>query len=393
MDQRNLTEAWEAMEAQENLMESKKKIKEEGTMTTAPASEAEGQFKQKLGKKVNETAKPVDPKKVATAAKLGAGVAGTDESETVGAAIGTSMTNEEQLPDEPLPPGAEDIMGGESEGMEDPVAATQDIEDVDDVTTDAPTEDASIDAENAEHAIAAIQAKYPNAVITISVELPEDQFDTSIVAAAQEVTGSTDETIGGDESIEDTNPTDIEADLGDEENAPLNESRKVVIKKKRKQIREMFENLEGDELTTDETEPVAADVGTEEAPVATEVNDNKITLTPEQWAQVVATSELLNVDTEVPGDEAALDVDASAEVAPETDEEVVDENIVKKGKTGKPVTHTILDLDRTSDAPAQEPSIRRPTTTIDPRAIKKDTLKESFNAELAGYADALRRLL
>jgi hypothetical protein len=102
----------------------------------------------------------------------------------------------------------------------------------------------------------------------------------------------------------------------------LKESRKAAIKAARSKIRKLFEQAEeieapeGDvEAPVDGTEPVE---GAPVVEVPVEVTDTKITLSPEQWDQVVATAD---VASEAPpegdmGDADAPVADETAEIDP-----------------------------------------------------------------------------
>jgi hypothetical protein len=277
-------------------------------------------------------------------------------------------------------------------------------------------EDVSVDAETAEQVVDAIMKQYPGAVITISVQLPEETpFDTDLVAAAQEVVGGGAE--GGEEVGAEVAP---EADPSLDGAAPdaaagspedLMEKRKVIISKTRKQIKEMFARMS--EEGEDEVPAVdpAADPAAEVAPEAdpsldgaapaedvlepeTEVGDTKIALSPEQWGQVLATSDLLNGGAEgeegdvgseeVPGAELAPEAGAEDGAAPA--EEPIDELRTEVDLDGPGAKMQILKKIEKGD-------FKKGNDKKQDVAIKPAGMNESFNAELAGYADSLSKLL
>jgi hypothetical protein len=475
--ERILIEAWEQIEAKERLDEAKKlgkgkacaiaspkkkvtavkgKLDEDGVGGPAGAgvgaasnTAAKGDTivksghaavaPAKLGSKPKKTyenrnARPIveaDPaikQAAASAAKKSiSNISSGKGNETDATLVGTVA--EEELPEAPLPPGAEEIAG--EVGAEDP-AGEAGAEPAPEIGAEDPAgeegEDVEVDAETAEQVVSAIKAQYPGAIITISVQLPEDTpFDTDLVAAAQEVVdgGATDldappvEAPEADPNLDGVPPENPEQDAADE----LLEKRKLVITKTRKHIREMFIRLEADDtLEVDGAKPVvdaapgegipqddgdAAINAAAGEPVAppeggpaavepeVEVGDTKISLTPEQWGQVLATGDLLSGGADAVDGETAGD----AEIAPEGGEEVAPEAGAEEGGEEAPA-EDLEELEKVTDKAGAlkalkiEPSDKTKTKNKDV-AIKPaaSAMNESFNAELAGYAEALQKLI
>lgn len=335
---------------------------------------------------------------------------------------------EEELPEAPGPEVPEDIaadLGGEEGGEADP--AGEEIPGVEDPAGEAG-EDVSVDAETAEQVVNAIMQQYPGAIITISVQLPDDTpFDTDLVAAAQEVVtgaGGEDPALAAPpapESDPNLDGVPVEDPEKDAAEAML-EKRKLVISKTRKQIKEMFaaEGLGDEELAAPPEagaedpaagleDPAAADPALDGAmdPAAgmdagvqpeVEVGDSKIALTPEQWGQVLATTDLLNgggadagaeeagSEIELPGGDAApAEGGEEAPAADAGEEEQLEE------------LKTEVDLDGPDARMQIKKKIEKSDFAKDKKqdvAIKKaGAMNESFNAELAGYAQALQKLI
>jgi hypothetical protein len=410
--ERTLIEAWQKIEANELLLEKQKKGKvacckkslgkvtavkkldEDGVGGPAGAgvgaasntasksdtivkSGAAAVAPAKLGKKLCKEDIKSDASAVAqnSVRNVKSGKGNATDATLVG-----SMVSEEDVP-------GEEIVDPHAEGPE----AAADAELIDPAAEEG-NENVSVDAETAEQVITAISQQYPGAVITISVQLPEGTpFDTDIVAAAQEVVGGATDDIAGAEEVAPEADAEI-APEGGEEVAPeeLLEKRKVIITKTRKQIKEMFARMheEGaDEIAPVEGgEEIAPEAGLETDPAAevappegdtiapeVEVGDTKIALSPEQWGQVLATTDLLNgaVGGEETGEvapEAGIegeegDIGGEEEVAPETE---IDE------------LRTTVDLSK--DGAKME--IKKPAQ-----------MNESFNNELSGYADALQKMM
>lgn len=245
-----------------------------------------------------------------------------------------------------------------------------------DIAGEEAAEDVSVDAETAEQIVNAIQAQYPGAIITISVELPDEQtFDTDVVAAAQEVTNT------GEEQIDlDSQPEE------------LTEKRKVIVAKTRKQIKELFARMKEDGELGDEelNEPseletgiddleggddIAADLGTEEQPTDSIVTDTKIALTPEQWGQVMATTDLLNGPSE---DEPAIDGVEPAETDIQTPDQEIDE------------LQNVYNLDQNKIVKDLEVE---PSDEVHDDEEVPVTINENFKRELGLYAQTLNKLL
>jgi hypothetical protein len=336
-------------------------------------------------------------------------------SETDATLVGTVA--EEELPEAPLPPGAEEFAG--ELGSEDLGAETAPEVGVEDPVGEE-NEDVSVDAETAEQVVDAIMQQYPGAIITISVQLPEDTpFDTDLVAAAQEVVagGASDldvlstEVPEADPNLDGVPQENPEKDAADE----LLEKRKLIITKTRKHIREMFVRLEADDtLKVDGVKPVvdatpddgipqddddAAINAANGEPVAppegetaavepeVEVGDTKISLTPEQWGQVLATGDLLSGGADAVDGETAGD----AELAPDGGEEVAPEEPIAENKMdfdGKPISKN-----ETPEAKKhRHADEQKRASEEDKEYERKQGLNESFNSELAGYAEALQKL-
>jgi len=201
------------------------------------------------------------------------------------------------------------------------------VPDITDEVPGAEGAEGEVAPEEMEDTVTKILNQYPNAVITITVQLPEETpFDAETVAAAQEV-------VGDEEGLEGTDGVEEPLEEPAEE-APMAEKRKFTIKKIRKQIKEMFNNLgEEDEAapemgvdTPAEQEDAAAvtEPGTEpeaeELKPETEVTDSKIVLTPEQWEQVLVTNEMGAMGNGDEMSDAGQDVDATPEVDAPVDE-------------------------------------------------------------------------
>jgi hypothetical protein len=398
---RNLIQAWELIEKRQLLEEKQKrgkvsavkaspkakttaikKLKEEGEMVVSGDA---APFKQRLGKKVCKEDIKVDATKAAQDSinKVKTGT-GTSNDATVTA----TLAKEEDAPALDTDPHAE--------GPEAAAAMDQGAEEA--------AEDVSVDAETAEQVIAAIQQQYPGAVITLSVQLPEDTpFDTDLVAAAQEVAGD-------EMSVEaglDAGAPEAAPEAAPEEEKPMLEKRKMVIAKTRKQIKEMFSKMEADELAPEAgTEPEAAPVAPEaelapeagldanpEGEVAAgpepevEVGDTKIALTPEQWGQVLATTDLLN------GDEAG--VEPEGEVEPEAGGELPaageDEGKIDELKTEWDLSdpHAAGAVKKLVVGPEDKAQEKK----ADVQIKKPAQMSESFNRELADYANSLKKMM
>lgn len=478
MDNINLVKAWEQMEAQELLNEAKvkkpaaklkgkvtavgkgketavgkKKFEEDGGAAPGggagvggnPAPTAGGTFTQsgnaaKFAARLGDKAKKkVGVKEDASSVKNDANRAAQQAVSDVRANRATdtdakivgSMVEE----DPPLPPGADEIaadLGTEDPHAEGPEAAA--VAHDKDPAGEEGAEDVSVDAETAEQVVDAIMKQYPGAVITISVQLPEETpFDTDLVAAAQEVVGADGGDMGGgdlggegdvDPNLDGVPPEAPEAAAGSPDD--LMEKRKVIISKTRNQIKEMFARMSevGSEVAPDVVPPeVNADAGEgipqndddaainaaagepvappegEEAVVEpeVEVGDTKIALSPEQWGQVLATSDLLNGA----GGEGELAPEAGAEGGEEVPP-AGDEGLPAEGGVEAPAEEPIDEL-RTEvnlDGPDAKMQILKKVEKGDFKkdkkhdvAIKPAGMNESFNSELAGYADSLNKLL
>lgn len=356
MDDRQLSAAWEQIEKNMLTEAAKVKTKKVAEDAAVPAPTAGGsmtqtgnaaQFKQVLGKKVKNV-------------KEGKGDADLDSAKSnLAKAINTQaqkgitpIAEEEPVPTEPLPPGADELATDIENGVDSPEAEVED-----------------------ENVISKIKQMYPDAIITISVQMPEETpFDTDVVASAQEVVGT-----------EEPETAPVDTGTGDE-NLPDNlvERRKVIISRTRKHIKEMFATAkEADEVPGDvpaETPveaPVTPEAGTDVPPEGTqpvpevEVTDTKIALAPEQWEQVLATNDLIGTDQapEVPGEEP---------LPGEMDELVVKPTDVVDPKNHK-ATGTVPGLVRLAP---QKPQVK----------VQKP-MNESFNVELQSYADSLARLI
>jgi hypothetical protein len=470
--ERILIEAWEKIEAQERLDEKKKlskvsaiktspkgkvtaikgkKLDEEGVGGTAGAgvgdasnTAAKGDtftksgsaavVPSKLGKKPigekaskypNKNEKFKKVQEVDQNLKNAAIQAAQSAVSNVKAGKGTSadatlvgQVAEEELPEAPGPEVPEDIaadLGGVEGDEASPEAAAEEpgVED----PAGEEGEDVSVDAETAEQVVNAIMQQYPGAIITISVQLPDDTpFDTDLVAAAQEVaTGAT----GEDPALAappapESNPEldgvpaeDPEKDAAE----AMMEKRKLIISKTRKQIKEMFaaeglgdeepeappvDAAPGDGIPQDDGdagEPVAPpegeglDVGVQPE---VEVGDSKIALTPEQWGQVLATTDLLNGGGA--GEEAGSEIELPAEGGEEVPvaEEGGEEEQLEELKTE-------VDLDGPDARMQIKKKIEKSDFAKDKKtdvAIKREgKMNESFNSELAGYAQALQKLI
>jgi hypothetical protein len=476
--ERTLIEAWEQIEAKELLLEKKKpakvsaiktspkgkvtavkgkKLDEDGVggpagagIGSASNTAAKGDtftksgsaavVPTKLGKKAigekankypnrNEKFKKVQ--EVDQNLKNAASQAAQSAVSNVKAGKGTSadatlvgQVAEEELPEAPGPEVPEDIaadLGGEEGG--DPHADGPEAAAAMDQGAEEEAEDVSVDAETAEQVVNAIMQQYPGAIITISVQLPDDTpFDTDLVAAAQEVaTGAT----GEDPALAapaapESNPEldgvpaeDPEKDAAE----AMMEKRKLIISKTRKQIKEMFaaEGL-GDE------EPAAPEVGAEDPaadpaldgemdpaadPAAAlgdvggvqpevEVGDSKIALTPEQWGQVLATTDLLNGGGA--GEEAGSEIDLPAEGGEGGEEVPAEEPVVDGGDEEQlEELKTEVDIDSEEGKVQILKKVQKSDFAKDKKtdvAIKREgKMNESFNAELAGYAQALQKLI
>lgn len=388
---RILIEAWQQIEANERIDEKKKvvvrgsfkKLKEDGAAavgdgnpgpTGITQSGDAAKFKQRIGKKVNEDIKS-DATNVARKAiqDLNSGKGTSDDSTLVGSMV------TENLPEAPLPPGAEDIdLDDDSAGLDDGEGAPE-VDGTLDGTLD-DTDEVSTDAETASQVVDTIMKQYPGAVVTISIQLPDDTpFDTDLVAAAQEVVGGNKDELALDANVDGDMP-EVGADseipsAGEEVPEEIKENRKYIIKKTRMQIKEMFARMEGaDDSVDTEVEPEVAPISDpnldgvdpnapalESEPIEpeVEVGDTKIALSPEQWGQVLATTDLLGGD------------DTSAELPVEELPTISDDNEDKLKEL-----KTVVDINRNTDV-----------------GIKKVGMNESFNSELAGYSDALQRMI
>lgn len=523
--ERILIEAWEQIEAQELINEGKKrgkvgkvtavksspkgkvtavkgKISEEGVggpagagVGSASNTAAKGDTitksgsaavaPAKLGKKVG-VKEGIAGDLVANAASNGDANAKRVQDRAVASA--GNVVKEEDL-ETPLPPGAEEIAA--DLGDEDPHAEGPEAAAAMDQGAEEGAEDVSVDAETAEQVVNAISKQYPGAVITISVQLPEGTpFDTGLVAAAQEVVGTESPAEGEldpavDAPSEDPNldgvpPENPEKDAADE----LMEKRKIAITKTRKQIKEMFARMQSEEAPVDDVEAapegeaapeaeLGDEAGGDEAgaelegePEAlspeVEVSDTKIALSPEQWGQVLATSDLLNAgsdeqdvgsEIDVAGSEDGMgDVEAApegGEVDGEIDEisqfkkdeiahelrnepngvdsrdsyasrpktskrQAIYNKLVAKGMAPERAnawldSKGIMENNMEQELAELRTEVEGPNLQIkkvvEPTDKKKDVkkigvnikkpsaLNESFNAELAGYADALQKLM
>ena len=488
--ERTLIEAWEQIEAKELLLEKKKpakvsaiktspkgkvtavkgkKLDEEGVGGPAGAgvgnasntatkgdtftkSGSAAVVPTKLGKKPigekaskypNKNEKFKKVQEVDQNLKNAATQAAQSAVSNVKAGKGTSadatlvgQVAEEELPEAPGPEVPEDIaadLGGGEEGGEAAPEAPAVPGEEDPAGEEG--EDVSVDAETAEQVVSAIQQAYPGAIITISVQLPDDTpFDTDLVAAAQEVaTGATGEDPAlaapaapeSDPNLDGVPVEDPEKDAA----AAMMENRKRIISKTRKQIKEMFaaEGL-GDE------EPAAPPQGAEgpegvdadpaaglEDPAAdpaldgavdpaagldagvqpeVEVGDSKIALTPEQWGQVLATTDLLNGGGA--GEEAGSEIDLPAEggeEAPAAEEGGEEAPVAPEAGDEEQLEE--LKTEVNLDAPEGKSQILKKVQQSDYAKDKKQDvsikregkMNESFNAELAGYAQALQKLI
>jgi hypothetical protein len=130
--------------------------------------------------------------------------------------------------------------------------------------------------------------------------------------------------------------------------------------------------------------PIDAEAPPEGGPMAdealepeVEVGDTKIALSPEQWGQVLATSDLLNGGGE-PESVEDLGAEGDAEIPAEGGEgEVAELARVHNLDNGK------VDLQVGAEDEKEEDDDTQHATVV----------TESFNEELAGYADALRKLI
>jgi hypothetical protein len=432
---RKLIEAWEMIEANARLDEKRKlgkvtavkstpkakttaikKLKEDGNPAptaggTFTSSENAAQFKKRIGEK-RVCQEEVIGDLVSGAAASGDPTAKRVQDKAVNTA--SNMVREEDL-EAPADPHAE--------GPEAAAAMDQGAEE--------GAEDVSVDAETAEQVVQAIQAQYPGAVITISVQLPEDTpFDTDIVAAAQEVAGDEagmEAGLGGDEAGLDAG-AEVAPEAGAEpaadEEKPMLEKRKLAISKTRKQIKEMFKKFEKKEDKKDEAkeevkeqEELAPEAGAEVAPEAgldagaevapeaglgdgtevaagpepeVEVGDTKIALSPEQWGQVLATTDLLNGEAGAElapeagaGEEPPADLGADAEAAIDELKVVHDlsdpnsKGIVKKLVVG----------------PEDKADEKKAAVGIKPANKQLPKIQESFGKELAEYAKSLKKMM
>jgi hypothetical protein len=414
---RILIEAWQQIEANERIDEKKrvavrgsfkklKKLKEDGAAAVGdgnPGPTAGGtmtqsgnaaKFKQRLGNKVNEDIKS-DATNVARRAiqDLNSGKGTSDDSTLVGSMV------TENLPEAPLPPGAEDIdLDDDSAGLDDGEGAPE-VDGTLDGTLD-DTDEVSTDAETASQVVDTIMKQYPGAVVTISIQLPDDTpFDTDLVAAAQEVVGGNKDELALDANVDGDMP-EVGADseissAGEEVPEEIKENRKYIIKKTRMQIKEMFARMEGaDDSVDTEVEPEVAPISDpnlddvdpnapalESEPIEpeVEVGDTKIALSPEQWGQVLATTDLLGGD------------DTSAELPVEELPTISDDNEDKLKEL-----KTVVDINKDSGKMQIQEKIEKNDFVKNKNTdvgIKKVGMNESFNSELAGYSDALQRMI
>jgi hypothetical protein len=450
--ERTLIEAWEAIEAQERLDEKKrlgkvtavkspkakvtavktKKLDEDGVGGANGAGVGSGSYDNQSGNTMTKSGNAaVVPKKLGmkediksdatNVAKQAVNNVKSGKGTGSDATVVGSIVSEEEAPDlsDLDVPGAD---GGDGEAAPE---ADGDEVSAGDETAAVPGDDSvEMDAETAQEVISAIKTQYPNAIVTIAIQLPEeDAFDSDVVAAAQEVVGAADD--AGAAAVED--PTAAIEDPAAEE-APAEDGeelleRKQIISKTRKQIKEMFARMseEGEEPVADPAaDPVA---GAEEVPAVDpvadpaaidptagagvepeiEVGDTKISLTPEQWGQVLATTNLLNAGAgEAPAGEeipAAGEEPAGEEVPAEGGEEGTDEldelrtEVNLSGDGAKmEIKKKIEQGDFKNDKNTGEVSIKKPEKKV-AESKKKEKVEETFNNELAGYASALQKML
>jgi hypothetical protein len=294
-----------------------------------------------------------------------------------------STIKEDELPADPEAPGAEDFFKSAAsdenaeEGQED------------------GQEEESVDAETAEQVVDAIMKKYPTAIITLSISLPEDTvFDADVVAAAQEVANVNDEEpvdIESDPNLDGVPPENPEQDAKDE----LFEARKALVKQTRNKIKEMFVRMEGDEADGEEItgEELPQDASLDTEPVIDQpsddvvVGDNKISLSLDQWGQVISTTDLLNIDAQ-PVDGEVADLEGTEGDDIDTEVEAGDEQIDE--------LKTQVNYDTPSGKLEILKKIQKNDFAKDKKVdvgINKESLNESFNDELAGYAYALKKLI
>lgn len=435
MDHSTLIKAWEQIEQQEVLAEGKKRVvkpatKLKGKVTAVgkekfeengggaggagvggnPAPTAGGTMTQSgnAAKYAERLGKKVKVKEDASAVKSDANRAAQQAVSDVKSGRATDTDAKivgSMVEEDPLPPGADEVaadLGVEDPHAEGPEAAA--VAHDEDPAAEEAAEDVTVDAETAEQVVDAIMKQYPGAVITISVQLPDDApFDTDIVAAAQEVAGVGE---GGEEGNDGAEIAPEDALDGAPVEEPVMETRKVIISKTRKQVKELFARMHEEPAVDDATdkpaevpadaqaeEPVATPVdGVEEEPKPeVEVGDTKISLSPEQWGQVLATTDLLNAD------------ESGGEAAPEGAEEGGEEGgeeVAPEGEEGeeKPIDELRTEVDL--DSPNAKMTIRKKIEKGDFKKdkkidvpIKPAPVNESFNAELEGYVNTLNKLL
>lgn len=251
--------------AKDYKRDKKVEIDEEGV--AAPAADfttaaAQAQYKVPLGKKVTEA----DAAAIANA-KRAAG-------DALVSAAGKVKSKLETNPEEAL------------NVLED-----------EDPEVDMGAEAPEADLEDEQDVLSKILAAHPGAVITISVQLPEETpFSPETMASAQEVAG---EPEAAESELTTSGP---EGDMGE-----ITEKRSWKIAEARSKVKKIFKALTEEEGMDD----VAAAIGGSEAPEVDpaaldgdtgpkpeiEVSDNKIALAPEQWEQVLATAEVAGPET------------------------------------------------------------------------------------------------